>query len=54
MVKIKEECHLKDMSLNEISLSLSEHEKTSTETVTLLKHDFTQERSALKEQLIQA
>ena len=37
-----------------MTLNLESHEKSSSETVAILKHEFNVERSTLKEQLMQA
>jgi DNA-binding transcriptional MerR regulator len=43
---------MKELSLSEMSTIIEQHEKQSVETLALVKQQFAQERSLLKEQLI--
>lgn len=51
--KLREECELKDCSLHEMNAMIEEHDKQSVEALQLIKQQYTQEKSTLKEQLIQ-
>ena len=50
--KLKDEFQIKELSLSEMTMVIEQHEKQSTEAMALIKHQFAQERSLLKEQLI--
>ena len=51
--KLREECELKDCSIQEMNIMIEEHDKQSVEALQLVKHQYAQEKGALKEQIIQ-
>lgn len=50
--KAKEELQVKELSLSEVALLAEQHQKQSAEALSLLKHQSSQEKALLKEQLV--